>query len=229
MTELTARERIEQERVAREAADFAAYNAWRMARESARLAALQADLDVLGVGTGGTAITVNDTLTSNSATEALSAKQGKALKTLIDNIVALSVIDNLTSTSTTSALSAAQGKALKDALDLIPSSHKVIYCTASSYTVQAADVRYLGKYYKTTYIRMDNASANTVVISTALSTLEIGAEITIRQVGAGITTLVADTGVDIYPVDALVGRRAGSTMTIKKTGTNDWDVVGEMP
>lgn len=60
---------------------------------------------------GGTAtfydINVVDNLNSTSATDALSANQGRELNNKIP-----SVVNNLTSDSTTSALSAAQGKAL---------------------------------------------------------------------------------------------------------------------
>jgi len=52
-------------------------------------------------------VTVIDSLTSSSATAALSANQGRVLNGLIPQ-----VINNLTSDSTTAALSAAQGKAL---------------------------------------------------------------------------------------------------------------------
>jgi len=76
---------------------------------------------VLGAGdiviSGGSTTTVLDTLTSSSATDALSANQGRVLKALIDAITVPSVIDNLTSTSTTNALSANQGRALKTLVD----------------------------------------------------------------------------------------------------------------
>lgn len=63
-------------------------------------------------------ITVNDSLTSDSSTEALSAKQGKILdekiKEISENGNAVNVVDTLDSTSTTEALSANQGKILND-------------------------------------------------------------------------------------------------------------------
>lgn len=58
---------------------------------------------------------VIDTLVSTSATSALSAKQGKALKGLIDG---QAPVDSLASDSATTPLSANQGKVLKDAADL---------------------------------------------------------------------------------------------------------------
>ena len=57
---------------------------------------------------------VINTLTSDSTTAALSAKQGKELKKLIDDVSkgGVTVVDNLTSDSPTSALSANMGREL---------------------------------------------------------------------------------------------------------------------
>lgn len=60
----------------------------------------------------GVLATVVDSLDSSSATDALSANQGKVLNDKINALKIPSVIDNLTSTSTTDALSANQGKVL---------------------------------------------------------------------------------------------------------------------
>lgn len=63
----------------------------------------------------GSSVNVVDNLTSDSSTDALSAKQGKALKALIDALqpgTTTVVEDNLTSTSTSNALSANQGRVL---------------------------------------------------------------------------------------------------------------------
>ena len=56
---------------------------------------------------------VND-LTTGGTDKALSAEQGKTLKTLIDNKPNTPVENSLSSTNTTTALSAAQGKVLND-------------------------------------------------------------------------------------------------------------------
>ncbi len=69
-----------------------------------------------------------DNLTSTRTDAALSANQGKALKSQIDSVQAslatggVSVIDNLTSTSTTAALSANQGRVLKSQIDSVQAS-----------------------------------------------------------------------------------------------------------
>lgn len=95
-------------------------------------------------GGGGGSVNVVNSLTSDSTSDALSAKQGKVLKGLVDGKLpinqgsenagkymkvaddgsveyaagggggSISVIDNLTSDSSTDALSAKQGKVLKD-------------------------------------------------------------------------------------------------------------------
>lgn len=63
-------------------------------------------------------IRVMNNLTSTGTTDALSAKQGKELKTLIDTKVPIADIqDNLTSTDTNKPLSANQGRILKSSVD----------------------------------------------------------------------------------------------------------------
>ena len=69
-----------------------------------------------------------DNLTSTRTDAALSANQGKALKSQIDSVQAslatggVTVIDNLTSTSATAALSANQGRILKQEIQNIVSA-----------------------------------------------------------------------------------------------------------
>lgn len=71
--------------------------------------------------TGVVTAEVIDALTSTEAGKALSAKQGKELKTLVDaKIPTVSIIDTLVSIDATKVLSAKQGKALKDLIDAIP-------------------------------------------------------------------------------------------------------------
>lgn len=63
-------------------------------------------------------VRVTDNLTSTEITDALSANQGKELKTLIDTKVSIADIqDNLTSTDTNKPLSAKQGRLLKSSVD----------------------------------------------------------------------------------------------------------------
>ena len=93
----------------------------------------------------GSAVVVEDNLTSQSRVNALSANQGRVLKELVDgkasttdltnletkliqliNNSTVDVIDNLTSTSTTSALSANQGRILKDLVDAASGGTSVV-------------------------------------------------------------------------------------------------------
>lgn len=63
--------------------------------------------------TGITVAVVVDNLTTDDATKALSAKQGKALKTLVDTKVATAdIVNDLTTGGETVPLSAEQGKTL---------------------------------------------------------------------------------------------------------------------
>ena len=64
---------------------------------------------------GLTAAVVVDNLTTEDAEKALSAKQGKVLKTLVDGAVAAAdIADDLVTDDATKVLSAKQGKALAD-------------------------------------------------------------------------------------------------------------------
>lgn len=71
-----------------------------------------------GIDTGATKTIISDSLATDSATEALSARQGKVLDEKI-SANKTTVTDNLTSTSATEALSANQGKILNDRITAI--------------------------------------------------------------------------------------------------------------
>lgn len=66
---------------------------------------------------------VNNTLTSTSASEALSASMGKKLQD--EKLAKTDVVNNLTTTSTSKALSAAQGKALNDKISALGSVYRI--------------------------------------------------------------------------------------------------------
>lgn len=85
--------------------------------------------------------------------------------------------------------------------------------TGTSYTLQTADND--GK----SYVRMTNASANTVTVTTALTK-----PVSISQRGAGTTTLVADTGVTLN--GTLAFSAEGQTKTVIPLGSGVYDVVG---
>lgn len=66
---------------------------------------------------------VNNTLTSTSASEALSASMGKKLQD--EKLSKTDVVNNLTTTVTSKALSAAQGKALNDKISALGSVYRI--------------------------------------------------------------------------------------------------------
>lgn len=66
---------------------------------------------------------VNNTLTSTSASEALSASMGKKLQD--EKLAKSDVVNNLTTTDTSKALSAAQGKALNDKISALGSVYRI--------------------------------------------------------------------------------------------------------
>ena len=85
--------------------------------------------------------------------------------------------------------------------------------TGTSYTLLTADND--GK----SYVRMTNASANTVTITTALTK-----PVSISQRGVGTTTLVADTGVTLNGTLAFSAQH--QTKTVIPIGSGVFDVVG---
>ena len=85
--------------------------------------------------------------------------------------------------------------------------------TGTSYTLLTADND--GK----SYVRMTNASANTVIITTALTK-----PVSISQRGAGVTTLVADAGVTLNGTLAFSAQH--QTKTVIPLGGGVYDVVG---
>lgn len=66
---------------------------------------------------------VNNTLTSTSASEALSASMGKKLQD--EKLAKKDVVDNLTTNEASKALSAAQGKALNDKISALGSVYRI--------------------------------------------------------------------------------------------------------
>lgn len=66
---------------------------------------------------------VNNTLTSTSASEALSASMGKKLQD--EKLAKTDVVNNLTTTITSKALSAAQGKVLNDKISALGSVYRI--------------------------------------------------------------------------------------------------------
>jgi hypothetical protein len=85
--------------------------------------------------------------------------------------------------------------------------------TGTSYTLQTADND--GK----SYVRMTNASANTVTITTSLTK-----PVSISQRGTGTTTLVAGAGVTLNGTLAFTAQH--QTKTVVPLGSGVFDVVG---
>lgn len=89
----------------------------------------------------------------------------------------------------------------------------------SSYTLVLTD----------SYVRSTNASAHTIIIpNNSTVAYPIGTQITIFQLGAGQITMEAAGGVTITYFETLTTRKQGSALTITKTGTNAWDLFGDM-
>lgn len=79
------------------------------------------------------------------------------------------------------------------------------------------------------YVRMNVASAhNLTVPPNGTVAFVVGAVIQVRQVGVGQTTVVAGAGVTINTSETLKARKQGSTLTLVKVGTNEWDLTGDL-
>jgi hypothetical protein len=94
--------------------------------------------------------------------------------------------------------------------------------TGSNYNLLTSDLN--------VFIRMNNASANTVTVGTSLNTLADGSLVHIQQIGTGKTTVVA-SGVTITATPTLGLRSQHSSATLIKiggTGTNVWTLVGDL-
>lgn len=89
--------------------------------------------------------------------------------------------------------------------------------TGASYTLALTD--------NNAYVRMNNASPNTVTVPPNSSVaFPIGSKVMIRQVGAGVTTIVAGGGVTINAT-SLVLAGQNTTVAVVKVATDTWDLV----
>lgn len=101
---------------------------------------------------------VNNTLTSTSASEALSASMGKKLQD--EKLAKSDVVNNLTTTDTSKALSAAQGKALNDKFN--GNKININFSATSNSTDNATIKGYMGNIDGTTLVSKLTYGANLV-------------------------------------------------------------------
>lgn len=101
---------------------------------------------------------VNNTLTSTSTSEALSAAMGKKLQD--EKLAKTDVVNNLTTTDTSKALSAAQGKVLNDRFN--ENKININFSATSNSTDNAAIKGYMGNIDGATLVRKLTYGANLV-------------------------------------------------------------------
>lgn len=101
---------------------------------------------------------VNNTLTSTSASEALSASMGKKLQD--EKLAKTDVVNNLTTTDTSKALSAAQGKALNDKFN--GNKININFSATSNSTDNATIKGYMGNIDGSTLVSKLTYGANLV-------------------------------------------------------------------
>lgn len=172
------------------------------------------------LATGG--ITVENVLTSDSETNALSAAQGKALNTALSSKAALGSPAFTGNPTAPTAAAATDNNEIATTAFVHDIAAWILTPTINTqfdgdYTLQPVDND--GK----TYLRMDYPTANEVLIPISQTRT-----ITIRQSGDGITTLVADTGVTLNGNPVFSG--AGDTKTLVPLYVDEfeseWDIIG---
>ncbi|AAT69482.1 gp87 [Alphaproteobacteria phage PhiJL001] len=78
-------------------------------------------------------------------------------------------------------------------------------------------------------VRMNVAGANNLTVPpNSTVAFPTGTVISARQVGAGQTTIVAGAGVTINTPETLLCRKQGSTVSLVKVGTDEWDLTGDL-
>lgn len=79
------------------------------------------------------------------------------------------------------------------------------------------------------YLRMNAAGAKAFTVPPNASVaFPTGTVMQLRQVGAGQVTITAGVGVTINTPETLKCRKQGSTVSIVKVGTNEWDITGDL-
>lgn len=145
---------------------------------------------------------VNNTLTSTSASEALSASMGKKLQD--EKLAKSDVVNNLTTTDTSKALSAAQGKVLSDRFN--GNKININFLATSNSTDNATIKGYMGNIDGTTLVRKLTYGANLVDSSSE------DWVITLQEVSA---TKVVFVGLKLQSF-----RIATKTITVTISGSN---------
>lgn len=143
--------------------------------------------------------------------------------TTVKGIVELAIASEVdTGTSTTLAITpdALEGSALQasvNELDVL--TIRTISITTD--TLVIAD--------KNKYIRCTNATSCAVTVPPNSSVAYLtGTQINIRAAAAGQVTMTEGAGVTINTAETLKLRKIGSSVTIIKVGTDEWDITGDL-
>ena len=155
-------------------------------------------------------LTSNGTLNGSELVELVqSGSNVKALLSAVKTFITTGYLTSATAASTYATTTSLNNGLLSNLTPTINTQ------TGTAYTVGTVSTDNDGK----TYLRMDNAAANTATITTAQTK-----PISIRQAGTGTTTLVADSGVTLNGTLAFTAQH--QTKTIVPLGGGIYDVVG---
>lgn len=150
------------------------------------------------------------------------------LTTIPPNLGGTGVANNAASTLTISGNFATTLTVTNTTSLTLPISGTLAICALTinaqtvSYTIVLADG-------VNSYIRMNVGSANNLTVPPNSSVaFPIGTQIPIRQVGAGQTTVVQGSGVTVSTSLTLKLRAQNSSASLIKTGTDTWDLAGDL-
>lgn len=96
-----------------------------------------------------------------------------------------------------------------------------IVTKTAAFTLSLSEV---GKYVRATF----GSSADVTVPPNASVAFAIGTVINVRASGAGLVTIVQGAGVVVNTSETRTLRKQGSTASLTKVGTDEWDLTGDL-
>lgn len=191
--------------------------------ENTALSTWPGTTNVTTLGTIATGTWSATAIADNKIASALTGKTYNGL-TLTALATGFTVAGGTTSKTLTVPLDASVSGTNTGDQDLSSFSTKALAINAqtSSYTLVLTD-----KDNK--YVRMTSATVNSLTVPTNASVaFPIGTQIPIRQAGAGQTTIIAAGGVTVNTGLTLKLRTQGSSASLIKVDTNEWDLAGDL-
>lgn len=78
-------------------------------------------------------------------------------------------------------------------------------------------------------LRVSHTAATTLTVpDNATTPFSVGTVVHLRQTGVGQLTVAAAAGVTINTAETLKARKQGSSLSLVKVGTDEWDITGDL-